>query len=352
MKIGKTIRKYRKEKGLTQEEMATRLGVTAPAVNKWENDNSYPDIALLAPIARLLNISLDTLFSFQDDLTQEEINDIVLEAENRFKTQDYAEVFLWIKSKLEAYPNCLKLIWQLSTILDAQRLFKPISDDSSYDAYILNCYNRVLQSEDETLRTLAADSLFSYYLRKEQYEKAEKCLIYYSEQSPQRKLKQAMIYNKTGRIQEAYKTSEELIFSGYQILNMALQNLYLLSMEEQDFRKAHLYTDKQQGLVKLFDMGTYNEAACKLELATVEKDVDLLLDTMEIMLNSIESITDFSNSELYSHMEFKKTDRNFIEDMKTEILNCFRDQETYGFLSENERWKKLTQLNCDHKKNF
>lgn len=54
MQIGKTIRKYRKETGMTQEEMANRLGVTTPAVNKWENENSNPDIALLAPIARLL----------------------------------------------------------------------------------------------------------------------------------------------------------------------------------------------------------------------------------------------------------------------------------------------------------
>ena len=61
MTIGKVIRKYRKLANLTQEEMAVRLGVTAPAVNKWENENSCPDITLLAPIARLLNISLDTL---------------------------------------------------------------------------------------------------------------------------------------------------------------------------------------------------------------------------------------------------------------------------------------------------
>ena len=59
MQIGKTIRKYRKEKGMTQEEMANRLGVTTPAVNKWENENSYPDITLLAPIARLLGILLN-----------------------------------------------------------------------------------------------------------------------------------------------------------------------------------------------------------------------------------------------------------------------------------------------------
>ena len=63
MDIGSVIKKYRKDIGLTQEEMANRLGVTAPAVNKWENGNSNPDIELLAPIARLLNISLDTLLS-------------------------------------------------------------------------------------------------------------------------------------------------------------------------------------------------------------------------------------------------------------------------------------------------
>lgn len=37
MQIGEVIRKYRKQKNMTQEEMANRLGVTAPAVNKWEN---------------------------------------------------------------------------------------------------------------------------------------------------------------------------------------------------------------------------------------------------------------------------------------------------------------------------
>jgi transcriptional regulator with XRE-family HTH domain len=42
MQVGNIIRKYRKDKNLTQEEMAKRLGVTAPAVNKWENGYSLP----------------------------------------------------------------------------------------------------------------------------------------------------------------------------------------------------------------------------------------------------------------------------------------------------------------------
>ena len=62
--LGKVIRKYRKERNFTQEEMAERLGVTASAVNKWEREVTCPDIALLAPIARLLEISTDTPVSY------------------------------------------------------------------------------------------------------------------------------------------------------------------------------------------------------------------------------------------------------------------------------------------------
>ena len=74
MQIGEVIRKYRKERNLTQEEMARYLGVTAPAVNKWENGNSCPDITLLAPIARLLGITLDTLLTFRKNLSEKDPN--------------------------------------------------------------------------------------------------------------------------------------------------------------------------------------------------------------------------------------------------------------------------------------
>ena len=81
MPVSEVIRRKRKELGLTQEQMAQRLGVSAPAVNKWENGNSYPDIMLLAPIARLLDISVDTLLSFRGELTDEEIRQIMSEAD-------------------------------------------------------------------------------------------------------------------------------------------------------------------------------------------------------------------------------------------------------------------------------
>ena len=343
MQIGKTIRKYRKEKGMTQEEMANRLGVTTPAVNKWENENSYPDITLLPPIARLLGISLDTLLSFQEELTKEEIASIVMEADQKLKTETYDEVFCWVKSIIESYPNCLMLIMQLAAILDAQRLFKEVPNAMDYDDYILKCYKRALESDEETLRTSAADSLFGYYSRNEQYEIAEQYLQYYSLQNPGRKLKQGIIYSKTNRTDDAYKLYEEILFSEYQILSMTLNSLYLLSIEEQNFDKAHLFTDKQQALAKLFEMGKYHEVACKLDLATAEHDVDTVLDTMEAMLASLDDIISFSDSPLYEHMDFKKSSSTFSEQLKQELLNCFQDKETYGFLEGNERWHHMIQ---------
>ena len=78
MTIGDVIKKYRKNKGMTQEEMAARLGVTAPAVNKWEWGNTLPDVALLAPIAWLLGITTDEFLSFKVDLTDVEISLYIL----------------------------------------------------------------------------------------------------------------------------------------------------------------------------------------------------------------------------------------------------------------------------------
>ena len=73
MQMKDVIRQKRRERGLTQEQVAERLGVSAPAVNKWESGASYPDITLLPALARLLETDLNELFCFRENLTKEEI---------------------------------------------------------------------------------------------------------------------------------------------------------------------------------------------------------------------------------------------------------------------------------------
>jgi len=59
--LGKRIAALRKEKGLTQEQLAEKVGVSAQAVSKWENDVSCPDITLLPLLADLFGVSVDEL---------------------------------------------------------------------------------------------------------------------------------------------------------------------------------------------------------------------------------------------------------------------------------------------------
>lgn len=62
MTLGNKIAELRKEKGMTQEALANKLGVSNQAVSKWEANQSCPDIQLLPQIADLFEISLDDLF--------------------------------------------------------------------------------------------------------------------------------------------------------------------------------------------------------------------------------------------------------------------------------------------------
>ena len=64
MTIGASIRYHRKRLNLTQAQLADRVGVTAQAVSKWENDTGLPDITMAVPLARALGTTTDELLCF------------------------------------------------------------------------------------------------------------------------------------------------------------------------------------------------------------------------------------------------------------------------------------------------
>ena len=59
--IGDRIKFHRKRLGMTQEQLAERMGVSAQAVSKWENNLSCPDISVLPELAAIFGISVDEL---------------------------------------------------------------------------------------------------------------------------------------------------------------------------------------------------------------------------------------------------------------------------------------------------
>ena len=67
IKIGSQIARLRREKGITQEELAQRMGVSNQSVSKWENGQSCPDIGLLPALAAYFGVTTDALLGYVPD---------------------------------------------------------------------------------------------------------------------------------------------------------------------------------------------------------------------------------------------------------------------------------------------
>lgn len=344
MQIGDVIKKHRKDKNMTQEEMGRRLGVTASAVNKWENGNSLPDLTLLSPIARLLDLSTDALLSHEKGLSDEEANRFIEEANEKLKAESYEDAFRWMKQCLAQYPNCHYLTLWMAQIFDSQRQVQNLHNENQYDDYFLDCYRRVLESDNEGLKSAAAEALYYFFVNKKQFEQAEEYLAYFSIENPERKRKQALVYSQTGRQKEAYKLYEELLYAGYQSASMTFQALYVMALEEVDFDKAGMLVEKMAKLAALFEFGEYHEVSPGLELAALQKDEARTLQIVERMLINLESVYAFTKSPLYAHMEFKAIKDSFALQLRQDLIKGFRDEETYAYMKENQRWQELMQL--------
>lgn len=67
MSLGNNIKKYRRDLGITQEELAGILCITSQAVSKWESGAGLPDVNQIVPLAKALNVSTDALFGFNSE---------------------------------------------------------------------------------------------------------------------------------------------------------------------------------------------------------------------------------------------------------------------------------------------
>ena len=337
MQIGQIIRKYRKSKNMTQEEMAERLGVTAPAVNKWERGNSLPDITLLAPIARLLGLSLDTLLTFQGDLTDREVNELIAVLNGKLKTEGFEDAFAWAKKQMEQYPDCEHLLLWMSIQLMGYRLTG--FEAEGHEDFFLSVFRRLSGSSEEYVRTTAAECLYTYYIQQEQYDRAEECLACFSTQNPERKRKQALLYARRGQVEEAYKAYEELLFSGYQLLNTVLQSMLSMRLQAKELEKADYLAEKTIELIRLFEMGRYHEATVSLEMAQAREDVEETLRCAEELAAYVGEISSFRDALLYEHMSFREVSDEFREEMQERLEALFLEEEGFGYMKGHERWE-------------
>lgn len=108
MEIGKQIKKYRNEIGLSQEQLAERIFVSRQTISNWENDKNYPDIKSLLLLSSLFEISLDKLVKGDLEKMKEQINQSDIKGFRKISNIYAVCLFIMI---ISAIP--LVLLWKL-----------------------------------------------------------------------------------------------------------------------------------------------------------------------------------------------------------------------------------------------
>lgn len=152
LKIGENILQKRKERGLTQEELAEFMMVTKASVSKWETGQSHPDILLLPKLATFFNISVDELIGYDPDLSSTQIQKFYIDLENRVTDTDMDSIVKDIKIKIKQYYSCFELLYYMALfILNHCDLETDDVKKEEYLEYANNILKRVCEDSKDSI---------------------------------------------------------------------------------------------------------------------------------------------------------------------------------------------------------
>lgn len=116
LNISENLVKFRHEKKVTQDEVASFLGVTKASVSKWENEQSMPDILLLPQIAVYFGVTVDELLGYEPQLSKEQIQRIYQELAKDFASQSFEDTMEKCKSLVHRYYSCFPFLQQICVL--------------------------------------------------------------------------------------------------------------------------------------------------------------------------------------------------------------------------------------------
>lgn len=160
--IGQNIRKLRKERGMTQEELAEKLNISAQAVSKWEMETCSPDISQVIPLTTLFGVSADVLFGITSDGMEKEIEETRKYCD-AFDTSNEDALDTWMKL-YERYPhnNAIRFEIAKTHTYCAKTLYA--ESFLSHNKKAAEFYEKILDdSTDNDLRSKTLESLHHIY---------------------------------------------------------------------------------------------------------------------------------------------------------------------------------------------
>ncbi|HEK9102958.1 helix-turn-helix transcriptional regulator [Bacillus pfraonensis] len=151
--IAKTLIAKRREKGITQEELAAYIGVTKASVSKWETYQSYPDITFLPQLAAYFNVSIDELMGYAPQMTQDDIKKLYHKLASDFAEEPFDEVIEECRAIIKKYYSCFPLLLQMAGLFANHHMLAAESEKriEVLEEAISLCIRVKTESEDVSL---------------------------------------------------------------------------------------------------------------------------------------------------------------------------------------------------------
>ncbi len=234
LSIGKIIYAKRKELGLTQEELAEYLGISKPAVSKWESGQSYPDITLLPVIASYFNISVDCLLGYEPQLDQEKIRNHYLHLCQLANQGHFDKALAECREYCKKYSSCWELLLLMGQwIINYHQLASSPSQPHELLHEALGLFQRIEKhGSDHHLASQALEMQAYCYLALGDPDSTIRLLENRKEIniSPQLLLSQA--YKMKGNNAKAKEVLQVSLYYGVVLLFNILPNMSILYIDE------------------------------------------------------------------------------------------------------------------------
>jgi len=171
MNIGETIKKLRKQKDMTQEQLAEYLNISPQAISRWEINSTLPDITLVPMLANIFDVTTDMLLGVDIEAKEKRIETIRKEANNHFFKHQYDEAEKMLRTALKEYPNSYILMDGLAQILTSNKNY--YDNKNGNEEEVITLSEKILaECTDDKLRYYSIQRLCSAYASMGETEKA------------------------------------------------------------------------------------------------------------------------------------------------------------------------------------
>ena len=345
MPMNMVIQERRKELGLTQEQVAKYLNVSIPAVSKWEKGRPNPDISLLPPLARLLEIDLNTLFCFQEDISQQEIECLCKKITTLVQAEGMEAGFKSARQKICEYPHNETLLHCLTFLLDGLLIMSglPSEEMCPYDDILVTWYQQLAKSNDSKISNSANYMMVSRFIRKGDYGTAQEILDLMPDKEDMissladKQMLQINIYQHQGRTEEAAKDLQSALLMTLNKLQMLLYKLIDTELLSGEMQTAKSIAEKASRMAELFDLWEYSSFVAPLQIAGAEKNADECICILRKMLKTMLTPWDMGNSPLFHRIAKTSTPKQMLPVLLSEL----ESDSAYDFLQSCDEFKEL-----------